>query len=321
MPQPVVVAGTATVVADSCGVGNGAIDPGETATVSLCLQNVGTADTANAVATLLPTGGVTSPGAPQGYGVLTAHGPAVCRSFDFVVGSVSCGAAVTPTVQVQDGAADLGTVVWTLLTGTPVVPLTEAFDSVTAPALPAGWTTTSEAGTDAWATVDTTPDTAPNAAFINDPASISLTSLVSPNIAVPTTTAPIALTFRHSYALESGYDGAVLEVKIGAGSFQDVLAAGGSFVAGGYDQTLSAAYSNPLGGRPAWSGNSGGYVTTTAHMPASASGQTIQLRWRRGSDTSTRAPAGASTRSRCRRAAPAAPLPFCPPCRSTTFPS
>jgi len=113
-----------------------------------------------------------------------------------------------------------------------------------------------------------------------------LTSLVSPNIAVPATTAPIALTFRHSYALESGYDGAVLEVKIGAGAFQDVLAAGGSFVAGGYNLTLSAAYSNPLGGRQAWSGSSGGFLTTTAHLPASASGQTIQLRWRRGSDTS-----------------------------------
>ena len=153
--------------------------------------------------------------------------------------------------------------------------------------MPAGWTTTSEAGTDAWATVSTTPDTAPNAAFINDPATVSLTSLVSPGIAVPATPAPVVLTFRHAYALESGYDGGVLEVKIGAGSFQDILAAGGSFVAGGYNQTLSAAYSNPLGGRQAWSGNSGGYVTTTANLPASASGQTIQLRWRRGSDTST----------------------------------
>ena len=284
--QPVVVAGTATVAADSCGSGNGALDPGEAATVSLCLQNVGTADTTNAVATLLPTGGVTSPGAPKGYGVLTAHGPAVCRNFDLVVGSVSCGAAVTPTVQVQDGAADLGSVAWTLLTGTPVVPLAEAFDGVTSPALAAGWTTTSEAGTDAWTTVNTTPDTAPNAAFINDPAAVSLTSLVSPDIAVPATSAPIVLTFRHSYALESGYDGAVLEVKIGEGAFEDVLAAGGSFVAGGYNQTLSAAYGNPLGGRPAWSGSSGGYLTTTANLPATASGQTIQLRWRRGSDLS-----------------------------------
>jgi len=56
VPQPVVVAGTATVVADSCGSGNGTLDPGEAATVSLCLQNVGSADTTNAVATLLPTG-------------------------------------------------------------------------------------------------------------------------------------------------------------------------------------------------------------------------------------------------------------------------
>ena len=62
-PKPVFVAGTATVLAGTCS-GSGTLDPGETATVSLCLQNNGGADTALAVGTLRATGGVTSLSAP-----------------------------------------------------------------------------------------------------------------------------------------------------------------------------------------------------------------------------------------------------------------
>jgi hypothetical protein len=68
--------------------------------------------------------------------------------------------------------------------------------------------------------------------------------------------------------------------------FQDILAAGGSFVSNGYNRTLSTSYSNPLGGRSAWSGTSTNYVTTIVNLPAAAAGQNIQLRWRCGSDSS-----------------------------------
>ena len=67
------------------------------------------------------------------------------------------------------------------------------------------------------------------------------------------------LTFRNNYNLEFasgdptlGYDGGVLEIKIGAGSFQDIIAAGGSFVSGGYNRTISTGFSSPIAGRPAW---------------------------------------------------------------------
>ncbi len=50
--------------------------------------------------------------------------------------------------------------------------------------------------------------------------------------------------------------------------------------------TISSSYSNPLAGRRAWSGNSGGFVTTTVNLPATTAGHDIQLRWRLGTDTS-----------------------------------
>jgi hypothetical protein len=79
-------------------------------------------------------------------------------------------------------------------------------------------------------------------------------------------------------------DGGVLEIKIGTNAFTDILAAGGSFVAGGYTSTITNIWDNPLSGRHAWSGNSDGYVPTVVNLPSAASGQEIQLRWLCGTD-------------------------------------
>lgn len=106
----------AAVTAEGCGTGNGAIDPGEAVTVSLPLRNIGTANTSNLVATLLPGGGVTSPGAAQNYGVVVAGGPSVARPFTFTA-SGACGGTLTATLHLQDGANDLGNVSYTFTLG------------------------------------------------------------------------------------------------------------------------------------------------------------------------------------------------------------
>jgi subtilisin-like proprotein convertase family protein len=106
----------AAVTAEGCGTGNGAIDPGETVTVTLPVRNVGTADTVNLVGTLLSGGGVTSPGGPQSYGVVLAGGPSVARPFTFTA-SGTCGGTVTASLQLQDGATNLGTVTYTFTLG------------------------------------------------------------------------------------------------------------------------------------------------------------------------------------------------------------
>ena len=64
---------------------------------------------------------------------------------------------------------------------------------------------------------------------------------------------------------------------------------GGSFVTNGYTQTIPM-FDNPLAGRQVWSGTSPGFITTIANLPAAAAGQTVQLRWRFGSDTGTSGP-------------------------------
>ena len=132
----------------------------------------------------------------------------------------------------------------------------EGFDGVTAPALPAGWSAANAAGAaPLWVTSTVMPDTAPNDAFIDDPATVSDKHLDTPEIAISGQGPQIF--FRNFYDLQSsstpgvGFDGGVLEVSIDGGAFTDITAMGGSFVTGGYNRTISTAFMSPLAGRMA----------------------------------------------------------------------
>ena len=287
---PVVINAGLTLVTEACPPGNGVIDPGESVTVNLALKNTGTANTTNLVVTLLATNGVTLPSAPQTYGTVVAGGRAITQSFSFTA-SGSCGGTITPQFQLQNGVTSLGSLSQSLPLGQliTVTNLSENFDGVTAPALPAGWSTTATGAQANWTTSATTNDTAPNAAFTAGASAVGVNELVSPAISILSATAQ--LSFRHNYNLQNGNstgrDGGVLEIKIGSGAFTDILTAGGSFVRGGYVRAISTSRSNPLGGRQAWTGNSGGFITSVVNLPAAAAGQTIQLKWRCGTDNST----------------------------------
>lgn len=110
--------GNTSITAEGCSPGNGAIDPNETVTVSLCLVNTGAANTSNLVGTLQATGGVVAPSGPQNYGVVVAGGPEVCRSFTFTaVGT--CGGTLLATLDLQDGAVNLGSISFSFQLGVP----------------------------------------------------------------------------------------------------------------------------------------------------------------------------------------------------------
>ena len=72
--------------------------------------------------------------------------------------------------------------------------VSQNFDGVVAPALPAGWVATNAQGVaPLWVTSTTTPDTAPNDAFVDDPATVSDKLLDTPAFAV--TSAPAQVSF------------------------------------------------------------------------------------------------------------------------------
>jgi len=164
--------------------------------------------------------------------------------------------------------------------------ITEFFDGVMPPALPAGWLSTT------WVTSNSgvpipPADTPPNAAFVDDPATISDKQLLSPTITLICDQGAVQVSFRNNFNFQDAFDGGVLEVSYNNGlNFQDVLAAGGMFIAGGYNGTINSCCGNPLAGRRAWTGNSSGFIdTTVVSLPSGCLDQFI-VRWRMGSDSS-----------------------------------
>jgi hypothetical protein len=171
----------------------------------------------------------------------------------------------------------------------------ENFDNVTPPALPTGWLATNALGPPPlWVTSNSgvpnpSADTPPNSALIDDPSVLSDKRLDSLSITFFGCCGQ--LTFRHNFNLEAseidpnvGFDGGVLEISTdGGNTFQDILAAGGSFLMGGYNRTIANDRGSPIAGRQAWSGNSQGFVTTVVNVPGIAA---VTLRWRMASDNS-----------------------------------
>jgi hypothetical protein len=225
LPLPVVVPDSKLIVTESFMPGNGALDPAETVTVDFTLKNIGPGATTNLVATLVPNGGVTNPSGPAVYGVIAAGGGTGTQPFTFTVDpSLACGGSLTATLHLQDGALDLGTVTFGFTLGAQTIMLTENFDGVADPALPAGWTATVSIGvsTNNWRSVTTTPDTAPNAAFVPDVSTVHDVHLETPVIAL--SVAGGQLSFRNNYQTENGFDGGVLEISINGGPFLDIIA-------------------------------------------------------------------------------------------------
>jgi hypothetical protein len=267
---------------------DGVVNAGETVSVNLALQNVGSANTTNLVGTLLTGNGVVFPGGPQTFGALSV-GASATNTFSFFADG-ACGQTIAATLQLQDGTNILGTVSYSFQLGLPfsVTNYTQNFDSNSTGTLPSGWSNSiSKSDLADWTTEDTNYDTPPNAVWCPDSPNPGEAYLYSPKITLPD--GANQLSFRNDFNLEETYDGGVLEISIGGGSFADILTAGGSFVTGGYNGGLSdlgdrGSQDNPLIGRQAWTGSSDGFITTVVNLPTAAGGTNIMLRWICGTD-------------------------------------
>lgn len=243
---------------------------------------------------------------PTGVNAAYAQGMDFDKSTDTLYwtafGALGAGGAFQGqvyTVDVATGAVTLigptpngGSEIWALAIATSA-PSGESrswnFDDVAAPALPAGWTTSAD-GVGSWTTQSDVFDSAPNAAHVAEAEAAGEASLYSP---VVTAAAGSELAFRHRWSLEtSPYDGGVLEIAIDGAPFDDIIAAGGSFVSGAYTNTMfGCCGGNPIGARAAWAGGTQAtFIHTRVTLPAAAAGRPVQFRWRFGTDSSTAAP-------------------------------
>lgn len=173
----------------------------------------------------------------------------------------------------------------------------ETFDEVAPPALPDGWTASIATGAASdlpWASVAVGyANSSPNAVFLDDVDDYADIRLTSPTYTLLPGGPPATMTFHHSYVLwapddgplaAGAYSGAVLEISVNGGPFEDITAAGGFLEAGGYNTSLDAAFASPLqtdaanGDVAVWGGDSDGFITTDVTLPIGA--MTVAFRWR-----------------------------------------
>lgn len=187
---------------------------------------------------------------------------------------------------------------------TPVTfPPVETFEELDpdAPALPFGWfnTVTNDTGTSTgWAIATDFAFDGTHSVHVADAEGITDSTLDTPTLFV---SRDGQLSFYHRFVLDffdnraggggiTFFDGAVLEVSVDGQPFVDILDAGGSFVSGGYNATISTDWSSPIAGRKAWSGNSSGWQKVVVNLPPAANDGSVTLRWRVASDQANSAP-------------------------------
>ncbi|MDQ4123303.1 MAG: M36 family metallopeptidase [Acidobacteriota bacterium] len=276
LPNVVVANGFSFSDAAPGGDGDGFAEPGETLVLTIPVEN--------------KTGGMVTGvtvnvngGTNASYGNL-ADGATVSRTINFTVpNTTACGSNLVLNFNIN-GSYGPRVDNRTLRIGEPVYGFQQNFDGVNAPSLPAGWTSIiSGANAQGWRTSTASSDSAPNSVFVPNPDSGGGADLTTPVFTLNSNDA--ILSFRHRFQTEKDWDGGSLEISISGGAFQEITAAGGTFITGGYNGPLRGT-GNPLEGRNGWTGNSNGYITTSIQLPPSAHGVAVQLRWRMGHDNS-----------------------------------
>jgi uncharacterized repeat protein (TIGR01451 family) len=129
-PVPVITNGLATLLPQASPPLNGAINSGQTNTVSFTLLNVGSGPTVNLVATLLANSGIRPITTSMVYGPIAA-GSSASQPYTFV-GSGSPGATISAELSLQDGGnTNLGPVFYTFM-----IPVTQSFSNSGAITIP-----------------------------------------------------------------------------------------------------------------------------------------------------------------------------------------
>jgi uncharacterized repeat protein (TIGR01451 family) len=210
------------------------------------------------------------PGTSYVAGSATCGGSATGGTVTLPVGTLTAGASRTCSLQVAVASSPYSTML-----------LSDGFDAGTA-----GWTTSHGSGTAVtWGLTSTTPHSPPHAMQAVNVNTVSDQYLATASPIPLRGTATLRVMHRHE--LEDYYDGGVVETSIDGGATWSDL--GPHFTGHVYSRTLSASYGNPLGGRAAFSGSSGGYRSSVADLSHLA-GHSVLLRFRLGTDSYVGAP-------------------------------
>lgn len=189
---------------------------------------------------------------------------------------------------------------------TPSILLSEGFEGDIT-----GWTTsTTNAFT--WAITQSTVHSGEKAFMAPDPSVTSDLRLISPPVPLPASgLEDISLQYHNWRDMESStttfcYDGGILEISSNAGATWSQVT-GAALLTDPYTGLVSSTYTNPLAGLKAWCGASSGWIHSVVDLQAYA-GQTVQFRFRLGSDNSVGKPGWAVDDVRLQGCTPEAQL-------------
>jgi hypothetical protein len=177
-----------------------------------------------------------------------------------------CGDPIALEVQAQSAEGE-GTFSVEIETGAPGAFESLLFEGFEDGALPAGWNIAHIAGSNRWA-VRSGDDSAGTPFAGSGLASYepAANATVATRLVTPPVTGASELAFRHSYVMETGFDGLgnnaadglVIEISTNGGSSWQRLES--QIVSGGYTHTAIGTFGFFLaGGRPCWAGMSAGF--------------------------------------------------------------
>jgi uncharacterized repeat protein (TIGR01451 family) len=135
----------------------------------------------------------------------------------------------------------------------------------------ANWNT-DNTGNSSWGLQSGTTNSGSNAWFAADVGTTSIANLVVATEKGLTNSS--ILTFAHNYNTEATWDGGVVEISTNNGTTWTDL--GNDMTTNGYNSTINNS-------RPAFSGNSGGFITTSVNLSAYA-GQNVLIRFQMNCD-------------------------------------
>src|SRR5207247_4306956 len=214
--------------------------------------------------------------------------------------SYPCGTPARFRLDISCGNASPTFVEFTIQTGVVTSTstlLTQNFDGVVAPAIPAGWALVNGCAgaggctSNPWVTTTNTPASPPNAAFAADIGTSSFPRLFGPTLAVPAGATYVEVSFDAKYNLEQlhaaiGFDAGSWEYQLNAAGGSRFATSDAEEVDHGYDHWINRSTgAGANGDRWAWSGNSNGYQAVRIRIPA-AGITSMQPRWSLVTDSS-----------------------------------
>ena len=291
--------GSITLSDFGCTANDGALVAGEAAYLTIPLENIGRGTLTGIAGTLTSlTPGVTVYASDETYPSLASgsSAPSGRPYFIRLANNYPCGTPARFLLDVSASGVAPAEVELTLPTGvisSRQTLLSENFDSVTPPALPAGWSNfnlCSGCPANSWVTTTVTPASPPNAVFCLDNTSTTFGRLSGPTVAVPANATYVEISFDTSYNLEAQ------DARTGFDAFSFGYAVDGSgthFATADaiefdhrYTDYIDRGSGNGRGDRSGWSGDSGGYHHVRARIPGLA-GHSLEPRFDLTTDSNT----------------------------------